>query len=59
MVLHKVGMLLLKLIIYNIIKEKHTLENLIKDILYCADSQNIMQKISCDHHSRKKVLLQF
>lgn len=44
MVLGKVGMLLLKLIIYNIIKEKHMLENLIKEILYCAENQNIMKK---------------
>lgn len=44
MVLSKVEVLLLKLIIYNIIKEKHKLENLIKEILYCARSQKYHAK---------------
>lgn len=57
MVLCKVGELLLKLIIYNIIKEKHKLENLMKEILYCAESQKYQAKnIPCSR--KEEVLLQ-
>lgn len=44
MVLSKVGILLLKLIIYNIIKEEHKLKNSIKEIFYCARSQKYHAK---------------
>lgn len=54
--LRKVGELLLKLIIYNIIKEKHKLENLMKEILYCAESKISCQKYPCSR--KEEVLLQ-
>jgi len=58
MFLGKVGILLLKLIIYNIIKEKGNLENLVKEILYCAETKKYYAKnIPCSS-LREEVLLQ-
>lgn len=57
MVLGELGILLLKLIIYNIIKEKSKLENLVKEILYCAESQKYAKNIPCSS-LKEEVLLQ-
>lgn len=52
------GILLLKLIIYSIVKEKGKLENLVKEILYCAENQKYHAKnIPCSS-LKKEVLLQ-